>query len=284
MPLTPEKPIFGRAAPHGEQPGPHADIHLGLELGVVISGQWRRQHGRGWFALGPGQAWCCAPFEPHRWDRGSDDLYTLQFFFLPSLLARTPKLEGFDPTAIFRSPARFGAIGSRRRLRRVLKATASQVAAKGDALTQSGPAYVGLLCILDVLSPQEPGDEATPLAPADDVFQAARIQPALELAERCADRRVTLAEAARAAQMTERSFVRLFGRVTGAGFAQYALRSRLAQAAHALRSTDWPIKLVGHRFGFRCRSHFNHAFTALYGTTPGCYRRQTPQPGRATPP
>lgn len=73
--------------------------------------------------------------------------------------------------------------------------------------------------------------------------------------------------------MPRRTFARLFKNVTGLGFAQLALRSRLTRAADALRSTDLPAKAIASRFGFRYRSHFHHAFVTHYGMAPGQYRK-----------
>ena len=72
--------------------------------------------------------------------------------------------------------------------------------------------------------------------------------------------------------MPLRSFARLFKQVTGLGFAQYALRSRLARAARELCLSDTPVKNIGLDFGFRHHSHFTRAFLAHYGVPPRRYR------------
>lgn len=94
----------------------------------------------------------------------------------------------------------------------------------------------------------------------------------LDLIERAPDRRVSVAEAARACSMAPSTFARFFREATGMGFAAFALRSRLAGAAHAVRYEDASLKAIAHRFGFGDVSHFYHVFTAHYGIAPGRYR------------
>ena len=64
----------------------------------------------------------------------------------------------------------------------------------------------------------------------------------------------------------------------GVTFGQFALRSRLAEAAHALRAGEEPVKRIADRFGFRRQSHFTRAFKAHHKLTPGRYRANTAGP------
>ena len=64
--LTPGMPILCRLGPAMGAGRVMGDMHLFLELGVVVRGRERRNNGAGWFTLGPGQAWARAA-SSRRW-------------------------------------------------------------------------------------------------------------------------------------------------------------------------------------------------------------------------
>jgi AraC-like DNA-binding protein len=278
--LTPEVPLavaVDRLVADGQA---HAHMHLALEAGVLLSGQMERNHGQGWFRQTAGQAWACGSLEVHRWRVARRSTVELRFNFLPSLFTRMPDLAGFNPSAVFRSPIRSRAIGARREVRRALMALGRELAEKYRTPVPAGPAYVDLLRFLEIVG-REPVDDAPAGQPWGDMAGVLRIQPVLDLIERAPDRRVSVAEAARACSMAASSFARFFREATGMGFAAFALRSRLASAAHAVRYETASLKAIARRFGFRDVSHFYHVFTAHYGLAPGRYRSQQ---GKASPP
>jgi AraC-like DNA-binding protein len=274
FPLSPESPIVVHLhdSPKGRLGG---DMHLAYEFGTVISGSVERDHGEGWFRLGVGQAWARALLEPHRWRIGARGARVLVFGFLHTLLARIPALDGFDPTLVFRSPVRQGAIGAGRRLRRSLAALGRELAPRYGGHAE--PVRAGLACIdlmrTLALASEEAAETSHSTWRGVRLSDPQRIQPAVDLAEWALDRTVSVGEAARACGASRSTFDRVFRGVTGLGFATFALRCRLAAAAQALRATDTPIKAIAYRFGFKHISHFHHAFAAHYGMTPGRFRR-----------
>jgi len=54
---------------------------------------------------------------------------------------------------------------------------------------------------------------------------------------------------------------------------EYLLRYRLAKACELLQYTQLPIGEIGSRTGFTNHSHFAARFKALYGLSPGAYRK-----------
>ena len=273
--LSPERPIT--VAVHRPQGRSQfgADMHLACELGIVISGTVRRDHGAGWFQVGAGQAYACTSFQPHQWRFPKGRFGRVVFQFLPNLFQQMPNLAGFDPMAPFRAPARYGPIGSSRTWRRGLARLGRDLAGRcerGAAERLPGPMCLDLMDALRLISEEVgSGASSAPEGPAK-VFAAARINPALDLVRDHPGRSVTLAEAARACCMGRSTFVKLFKHVTGLGFVQFALRWRLAGAAHALRTTDWPVKSIARQYGFRYRSYFCRVFGAHYGVPPTQYR------------
>ena len=267
--LTPETPVRLTVTDTPDAGKLHAHMHLGMEIGVILSGRVEQDQGRGWFFLGPGQVWACGLLEMHRW-RVLRRAVEVRFDFLPSLFVAIPDLEGLDPTAVFRSSIRSGAIGSSRVMRASLLATGKELARKYRDGASPGQAYVELLRLLELVG-TEARNVRESLDPWCDLASASRIQSALELVERSPERRVTVPEAARACRMARSSFDRFFRQVTGFSFAQFALRRRLALATAALKAGREPLKVIAHQFGFEDASHFHHAFVAHYGVTPGRY-------------
>ena len=271
--LTPERPIATGLYLGEHVPGATgADMHAALELGFVVSGQMRRDHGRGWFRMGPGQALASGPLEPHKHRAGYGRVRCVYFQLIPSVLARLPRLGGFDPTVPFRSPARFGAIGTDRALRRAMVSLGRELAPKYSTQLAPGPVTVDLLRVLELVC-QGVDASAAPGQPLPGgLFATSRIEPALELIERSLDRMVRVAEAAHACAMAPSTFRAVFQDTVGLSFARFALRYRLAAASQVLRTTDLPVKAVAYRFGFTDGSHFHRAFAAHYGVSPGRYR------------
>jgi len=272
--LTPERPVIVVHGLREHDSTMLAEMHLSMEVGLVLSGAMERDHGKGWFWVRTGQAWACAAFEPHRYRAVGRGARRLIFHFLPSLLAQLPSLEGFDPTAVFRSHARFGAIGSRRRFRQRLAALGEELAARHPDLsvTRPGPAWIDLLRTLEMIGAEVGDDAGSPSEPPQDVVTAVRIQRAVELIAGAPERSISVREAATVCRMADSTFRRHFRQVTGLSFYQFQLRHRLARTASALRYSNWQIKAIASAYGFRDASHLHHTFAAHYGMGPAEYR------------
>lgn len=274
--LSPEWPVRPSCAPpwRPKAGDTGADMHYGLEFGVVASGCLYRNHGAGWFRVGVGQAWATASLEMHEWRVGPDMQYVV-FQFLPSLLGQLPVLDGLDIAAPFRTPARQGVIGYGRRFRRTLAGLARELLPKYQRTVPPGQALLDMLRILHPIS-VEVQQRAVSAAPREGDVSAAAIAPALDRVQEATDRIVSVDEAAHACHMARRTFCRSFKAVMGISFGEYALRCRLVCAANALRTTDDPVKFIAHRFGFYGASHFHQAFSARYGVSPSQFRMASP--------
>ena len=276
--LTPEQPVWAVFGDMPPQMSVSAHGHFNLEVAVVISGWHRRNHGAGWFRVGPGQAWVCGSLEPHYWLAGKVRTRFLLINCLPSLVTGMPSPDGFDLNHVFHSVARWGPVGSRRALRQSLLHLARQIVRRYGSAESRGQSYLDLLRVLPVLAGEvmEATGDSSPSGP-----RAARcdgVEPAIRLVTQSPGRRVSVAEAAHACHMTVRTFHRSFQRLMGVTFGQFALRSRLAEAAHALRAGEEPVKRIADRFGFKRLSHFTRAFKAHHKLTPARYRANTAAP------
>ncbi len=60
----------------------------------------------------------------------------------------------------------------------------------------------------------------------------------------------------------------------GVTFGRFALRARLAFAAHRLLSTDLSVEAIAAEANFTDASHLHRHFVKHYGQTPRAYREQ----------
>lgn len=65
---------------------------------------------------------------------------------------------------------------------------------------------------------------------------------------------------------------RVFKEVSGFGFSQYINITRIREAEHLLRTTDWSITHISEQCGFENFSHFGRVFKKLVGMSPREYR------------
>jgi AraC family transcriptional regulator len=85
-------------------------------------------------------------------------------------------------------------------------------------------------------------------------------------------RRVTLAELARACGMSVAYLCRCFKSTTGRTVHAYVEEVRLARAKVLLRETALPLKQIAYELGFSSGSGFSIAFRRATGATPLSYR------------
>ena len=158
--LEPERPIAVEVHRYKGRGTVRSDMHHAHEVGIVVSGRFERNHGRGWFCIGEGQAWVNPSFQAHRWRVTADGTKTLVFVFLPTLSARLPALAGFDPLAVLRSPLQSEPIGKGIAFRRSLLQLAREISRKYAKRFQPGPACIDLMRTLELLSEALPHSAA----------------------------------------------------------------------------------------------------------------------------
>lgn len=83
----------------------------------------------------------------------------------------------------------------------------------------------------------------------------------------------TVADAARAANISYSYFSRVFCRIFGTSFSAYLEDLRLSESAVMLLSEDMAISAVAEAVGFHSASYFIDRFRRKYGLSPGAYRR-----------
>uniref|UniRef100_UPI00034D6FD0 helix-turn-helix domain-containing protein n=1 Tax=Nocardiopsis potens TaxID=1246458 RepID=UPI00034D6FD0 len=106
------------------------------------------------------------------------------------------------------------------------------------------------------------------------------LAPVLEWAREHLDRPLTVADLARRAAMSPRTFYRRLQAATGAAPLQWLLDQRLARAQSLLEATDLPVDRIGELSGLGTANNLRHHFTKRVGVAPGEYRRAFPRDGR----
>ena len=91
-------------------------------------------------------------------------------------------------------------------------------------------------------------------------------------------RKITVAEIAAMARLSEAYFHRSFSRAFGITPADYLSGVRLAYARELLAATDMPIRAIAFEAGFENDSYFYRFFAKKTGMTPGTFRNSHRMP------
>ncbi|MFN8623138.1 MAG: helix-turn-helix domain-containing protein [Chloroflexota bacterium] len=111
-------------------------------------------------------------------------------------------------------------------------------------------------------------EAAVPEEPADDPIGATMRRLLEDPA-----RPVRVADLARAAAMSERSFLRRFRATTGTTPMEWLAHQRLTLAQQLLEGTDLPVEAIAERCGFGSAVTLRHRFGERFRTSPQVYRR-----------
>ena len=255
-------------------------FHREIEVGLVLSGEEVIEFSDHQLICRPGDVWLAGIAEPHGFAKPVATRNVLLAFTAEfigeELLGDVPWLTLFAVP-----PAQRPRVNSPQMRKRVL--------AIGEVLREEiEEAQVGwqsvvraeLLRLLvelrrgwDVASlPRLPGSVR--------LSSLARLSPALNLAYSSASRRVSVAEAAAACELSPSRFQSVFRRTMGVSFGTSCLRARLSFSAHRLLHSDEPVAAIALEAGFADDSHLHRFFVRQYGCTPAAYRRQFGHLGR----
>ena len=137
-----------------------------------------------------------------------------------------------------------------------------------------GPTVANSVARRLVLPPHREGGQAQFIeaavrpVPGDDGL-ARSLEWALEhLAEP-----IAVADLARVAHLSQRSYIRHFARATGTSPLRWLVTQRVAAARSLLETTDAPVEEVGAAVGFAEPATVRHHFGRAVGTSPSAYRR-----------
>jgi AraC-like DNA-binding protein len=132
-----------------------------------------------------------------------------------------------------------------------------------------------LLTLLEVLDQLATRDGAVPLSQGwtHPRHGGRRLEAALRILHDRFSEELRLADAARAANLSQPAFSRLFHASMGRTFSDYLTDLRVSAAQRMLVATDLPIATVAAHAGFANLSNFNRRFRERTGCTPTVFRQ-----------
>jgi AraC-like DNA-binding protein len=282
--LSEATPLHANSNFYPQQTPLEIDVHEGTEVGVVLTGGEERKHDDQAIALGPGDVWLCAAWEPHGWRITAPETRDVVMIFLPEFLGEerlgeVPWLALFAP-----SPSERPRVTSPS-VREKTLAIGREILAE---IEQQSPGWesalrLDLLRVLLAVS-----RDWRPPARFDGrskrrARNLPRIMPALALAHSRPRRRVTVAEAAESCDLSRAQFCLIFRNTMGMSFGKFCLQSRLGFVAQMLITSDLSTEKIAEETGFANGSHLHRAFVKQYDCTPGLYRSRRQWLGTLSP-
>ncbi len=291
--------------------GRHFDIHVGLELGIVLHGQSRRCWEGHDYQTTAGQVWFAGLWEPHGMEICEPGTQHLVLGILPDFLDTPDPYAPCDWLEIFRqNPAdrpRCKSEADRKFTlsiaRRIIDLMTTQADLDDGIVagpkTSPGksqtvlPKYwlVKLRMLLHELLlyfMEKMNEPASTPASRDRFNKRQTLLPALLLFEQNPGEPISLAEAARVSHMSRSKFSELFRQTMGVSFGKYCHRRRLAGAMRDLQATDLKLFAIAQKWGFSDAPHLVRTFKTATDQTPQEYRQQykdhPPQAGPTSAP
>lgn len=111
-------------------------------------------------------------------------------------------------------------------------------------------------------------------SPSTDGKAMLRIGEALSHLERNIHGDIDMDELATIANMSRRSFLRVFQSATGTSPLAWVIGRRINRACNLLRQTDRPVTDIAYDVGFNDSNYFTRQFTKATGVSPREYRRR----------
>lgn len=249
------------------------DMHYEVELGVVLTGEMRREHD-GWRStFKPGSLWLGGIWEPHSAEVVCAPLELVMFHVQPDMLAQlrfpeAPHISWLRPFTLPPDERPHPLEAGKDRwlwFGEKMKALGAREES-WQVKVQSRLLLLELLVEIIGYMPAGPADDGKPWHK--------HMSRAIELAL-VSNTRVPVGEAANAVGMNRIEFSRAFRSLTGIGFKEFQLHHRLRVAAAELHETDTPIKTIAQKMGFVDKCHFHHHFFTAFGCTPNDYRKRS---------
>jgi AraC-like DNA-binding protein len=252
----------------------HYDIHVGLEIGIVLSGSSKRWFGNHAFLAECGQVWFAGLWEPHGFEVKNPPARHMILEIMPEFIDTPEPFTQFDWLKLFKvSPHRRpkGEKSEDRKFALSITARLMKTIRGGhdpDWLIRTRLILQEfLLYFTQRISVDDKNEKRV-----EPFHQRQKLLPALMHLEKNRCQNISIVEAARAAHMGRSSFSQMFRSAIGISFGKYCQRRRLAGAICDLRSTDYKLAAIAQRWGFCDAAHFVRLFKSVMHMTPSEYR------------
>lgn len=274
LPLDPAHPLAAHINVHPHRTANHFDIHVGLELGVVLAGASRRLYDQHSYVAERGQVWFSGLWEPHGFQVLRPPARHLVIFFLPEFLDLPEPFTSFDWLKIFKLPPKQRPSADSPEDRKFALAQARKLIQLAESDNERNWLIRARLILQEIIIyfSERIENRCNGRSQSEPSFPRQQFLPALMLVEQRRGQNVTIAEAARAAHMSRSLFLQKFRTAVGIPFGQYCQRRRLAGAIYDLRSTDLKLVAVALNWGYCDAAHFARHFKSVIHMTPSQYR------------
>jgi AraC-like DNA-binding protein len=262
-------PIYVDYKKNTQKRGEQYDVHFPCEMGVVLSGTYRRIYQDRVVDLNRGGVWWQGPWEPHGLATVTAASSAIVIMCLPTALYGLSTGQGFSLLTYLPF--------IRPEIRPRLQpgpAERTEVMRRAESLyteySQKPPGWETILR-LDLLRLVAGLVRTVPLEkdfrggryPAAD-----RILRAVDFTNQNLRRKITLEDAAKEAGLGRTLFIRYFKQVMGMPFVQYLIRCRLAGAQEDIMKGEAKLDFVARRWGFFDGSHLSKCYKAHFGHPP----------------
>lgn len=139
--------------------------------------------------------------------------------------------------------------------------------------TDHGVAYATEIARHMVMPPRREGGQSQFAQPSVRSRVEGSLAPILDWASRQLDRPLVVADLARQAGLSQRTFARRFSADVGTSPGQWLLTQRVDAACQMLERTSLPVETVAIRAGLSSAVNLRRHFRTRLGTTPAAYRR-----------
>ncbi|MCM4083089.1 helix-turn-helix domain-containing protein [Paractinoplanes hotanensis] len=123
-----------------------------------------------------------------------------------------------------------------------------------------------------VVPPQRDGAQAQRVEPPAGLARRSDLTPVQDWARQHLGQQLTVADLARQATMSQRTFARRFQEATGVTPLRWLLQERIRSAQELLETTDVPIESIAQRVGFGSSAALRMHFQRRLAVSPQTYR------------
>lgn len=251
------------------------DIHYELELGIIIEGEMTRYSEGKSQKLTSGDVWTYGMWDPHGVKITKTPCRLLIIVIWPPFLANMffPESPEFSLMSLFAGVSKvFHMNDSFKKERKRIAEKFLQ--ANNDSLpTNFLKRRLLLMELLLQVMETTTMDKKQFRSLQYPSNQYSLINPALNLIF-SSKKAVSNNEAAKACAISKDKFIKLFQKLMGISFANFARRYRISAAAKMLMNTDLPVKNIAEECDFTDQSHLHRLFLKYYSCTPNEYRKK----------
>lgn len=138
--------------------------------------------------------------------------------------------------------------------------------------TDHGTAVANAVARRMVVPPHRDGTQAQFVEPPTGLSRTDGLSPVLDWARQNLSEQLSVADLARQAKMSQRTFARRFQEVTGISPLRWLLQQRIRCAQELLETTDETVEVVAQRAGFGSAAALRTHFQRVVAVPPQTYR------------